>query len=244
MNVPFNPATAPIASTTYDSRAATTGLHAQPALYSTSAVPNNYGTYYQYEKAPKTVISGSHQGAQVSQTQVPQKRQGFFGKVESILHRGAEQLGVGTDTQSRWAMFGINEPLFAEFPCKVANGTTYNRGYGFVSANHFAFSSFTDGQGQAIKFLIPLSQIAHINQAQRVKSTAQGGLVFAPITSAAMRPNALQLITKDNQLHQIFGLKQTDNVYNVLRHSMATQQGAYPAAATGYPAAAAPTHLV
>jgi len=215
----------------------TVALPNQPASYTWFDANQDYQNAYRaaepapvpmLHNLPKSNVSSNPGGSTVIQTETPTKHQGgFLGKVENLAHRVGERVGFGTDTATRWSLYQIPEPLFGEFPAKVVNGTQgYVGGFLFVSQNHLCYSSYTDKLNRAIKVAIPFANIQHIGLAQKVKGTTGTAVVLTPLTALSQKPNALQIVTRDNVNHQFFGFKKnTESVFNLLNHSWQTSRG-------------------
>jgi len=215
----------------------TVALPNQPASYSWFDADAQYANAYRsaeptpvpmLNNLPKSNVSSNPGGSTVIQTETPTKHHGgFLGKVENIVHRAGERVGFGTDTATRWSLYQIPEPLFGEFPAKVVNGTQgFVGGFLFVSQNHLCYSSYTDKMNRAIKIAIPFANIQHIGLAARVKGTQGAAVVLTPLTALSQKPNALQIVTRDNVNHQFFGFKKnTESVFNLLNHSWQTSRG-------------------
>jgi len=218
----------------------TVALPNQPASYTWFDADQQYANAYRtaeptpvpmLNNLPKSNVSSNPGGSTVIQTETPTKHHGgFLGKVENIVHRAGERVGFGTDTATRWSLYQIPEPLFGEFPAKVVNGTQgHVGGFLFVSQNHLCYSSYTDKLNRAIKVAIPFANIQHIGLASRVKGTQGPAIVLTPLTALSQKPNALQIVTRDNVNHQFFGFrKNTESVFNLLNHSWQTSRGIVP----------------
>jgi len=159
----------------------------------------------------KNTLTQTRGGSQVLETQTAQKP-GLGGKIANIVHRAEERFSGNAN--SRWAAFGLNEPLLQEFHAKTSYADTRIGGWIFLSQGHFGWISYTDAQNRAIKTLIPWSNIMDIVPTSRVKGQATKTYQFAPIMAPGAIAEGFQIFTRDNLVYQFFGLKKNiDQVF-------------------------------
>ncbi|PRP73469.1 hypothetical protein PROFUN_02478 [Planoprotostelium fungivorum] len=134
-------------------------------------------------------------------------QEGIVSQVRSAL---AEMVGENTqESQSRWNVCGITEPLLSEFSCKcvVMAGTSQQgiRGYLMVSDNYLCFVSTFVGDSRVVhRAVIPFFCVSLIKMGQ---------------TGTKLHKNdSIDLATTDGVMHTFYGFKrQFTRAINVLR---------------------------
>jgi len=195
---------------------------ATPATYTFFDLDPNYQNSYEYTQKT-TVAPGAVPGSTVvTQTNVEGvKKPSLFARMSHAVKGivSGDSFGWGSDTNQRWGLFGLQEELLAEFPCKVLNGDRFVRGYMFVSPQHLSFASFSTASNQILKFMFPMTSIAAITQAQRVKARNTVP-TFVPLTTTGARADSIQIVTNDNMLHSFYGFgDHFMNAVNIITHT-------------------------
>jgi len=199
---------------------------ARPASYQYFDLDPSMHQHLQYtDKHPYTSGPGGVNVVTEGSTVEPTKP-GLMTRITHGVQDLADRVGMYGNTQTRWALFGLQDQLLSEFPCKVVNMDKIIRGYMFLSANYLCFASHTDVNNRLIKFMLPWNSISDIRQAQRV-NTGTGMLPkFLPLASMSTKPNAMQIVTNDGLLHQFFGFRtQYINAFNLVMHTWNSARG-------------------
>ncbi|PRP86138.1 hypothetical protein PROFUN_03125 [Planoprotostelium fungivorum] len=196
-----------------------------PAVQQWSAIdPNLSGRFVNNKvihlhltlEANSLQLTQTEGGAQILETQ-SMNRAGFGGKLSNLFHRAEDRFG-GTPN-SRWALFGINENLLAEFTAKTSYGAaTALKGWIFLAENHFGWVSHIDSQNRVVKTLIPWVNVTDIIPTSRHGPSKK--YQFRPITEpGSAQPEGFQLLTRDNLVYQFFGLKSNiEQVFQLLNN--------------------------
>ncbi|PRP78775.1 hypothetical protein PROFUN_00948 [Planoprotostelium fungivorum] len=155
-------------------------------------------------------------GSQVLETQQPVKP-GIGGKISNLVHRAEERFSGNAN--SRFALFGLAEPLLAEYRGKTSYGQT-NRlgGWIYITQNHFGWISHTDSQNRVVKTLLPWSNVVNIVPTSRIRGPGKT-YQFAPITAQGAAPEGFQIFTRDNLIYQFFGFKKNmESIFNLFNN--------------------------
>lgn len=210
---------------TQPAAATTTYTTATPASYTRVTPVNN--TY---------VTASSPTVTQYTTVTTKPRKEGLMAKVErglgsivSFTEGAVKKTGqqiealanttTTRDSHVRWQLFGIEDTLLGEYPCKVVNNNRVVRGYLFISYNYLCFSSYVDSYNRVERVVIPLRTIARITQAEKVKGNSYLPVIL-PITRPEMRPNVIQVTTTDNMLHQFYGIRYNyQTAFNLLNHA-------------------------
>jgi len=200
-----------------------------PATYNWTDLDPTYQTMYSETTTYLAQPSGTTVITEKEAIPGKKKKPGFLARISNtldhVVHRSSETLGLGNETSSRWGLFGLSDNLLAEFPCKLLNGNTGVRGYMFVSQNYLCFASHTDASHRLLKFMTPLSNVVSLHRASKVRSKGTAPL-FVPMTDQSAVPDALQIVTTDNLMHQFFGFGgNMTNAFNILNHSWSLIRG-------------------
>jgi len=239
-----------------------TPVHTTSAIGTESYVPASY-TYFDldptmhqnFQYIEKTTYSTTPMGKTVTTTQeAAPKKVGLMARishgVKGLVDRTSESLGLSSDTNSRWALFGLQDNLLAEFPCKLVNVDKFVRGYMYISSHNLCYASHADTNNRVIKFVMPLTSITNVRQAQKLKTTKGALPSFTPIVGSqaatAVRPDSIQVIDNNNMIHQFYGFRtQFMNCFNVLQHAWCTARGMQPGMMnTGGMMSSAPTTMM
>jgi hypothetical protein len=131
------------------------------------------------------------------------------------------------DSEPRWkALFGLNENMLADFPCRIINGDRLVQGAFYVSYHHLCF--YAPGMGSKfppIKIIVPFNSITNIQKASRKPSMGNHVPNVVPFNEndPQLKPKIIQIFTNDNLIHQfIFNSSTFQRSWTTLDHAYKT----------------------
>eukprot|EP01111_Echinosteliopsis_oligospora_P007296 TRINITY_DN220_c0_g1_i1.p1 TRINITY_DN220_c0_g1~~TRINITY_DN220_c0_g1_i1.p1 ORF type:complete len:251 (-),score=84.91 TRINITY_DN220_c0_g1_i1:218-970(-) len=166
-------------------------------------------------------------------------KQSLVGAYNKIYTKAERTWNEAVDDRfRRYFGFDFTEQLYGEFWGELWSANTLITASAYLSTHYICIlAKIKDPQSRQkfpLKVVIPLRDITQIHRAIAVASTAGSGFpVIQAVTDPAVRADSVQLITRENQMHQFIRVTKYDEFLRTLNFLLNNSRSAIPPVAAG-----------